>query len=932
MKRLLLAALTTGALAAGLLTTALPAQASAASPASTGSTSAGSTSVSPAPSGPTVNPVPAGSPTVGSAGPSSSPSTSGSGQPPPATQPPSGQHAQQPTTTPTAAKDTTPPGPVTDLGLTGNTISSVTLGWTDPTDADLAHVIVRRATGSTPPATGQGTLVATLAAKATSYTDKSLATGTAYSYALFAQDKTGNLSNATTVTVATAATDAHTGIQGKLTDSAGHGIGNVLVHVATNGIDAANAVTTSTGAYTVTNLTPGTYTVCYEPTSNVSGPSISGYLAECYHQQSYQPATATPVTVRAGAMTSNVNDTLAAGAGLSGLITDPTGAPLTGTVTITTGSTLTTRSAADGIYEFKNLPPSTTIYQLCFQPDQNAGPSPYPYLPTCGGSYLSLSAGTMTSQNLTVNVGGVLTGVVRDSAGNPVAGASVDMPIGAAAVSDASGRYQVTGLRDEIYSVCGDGSTAAATSAAPYGFVNDCRSYTYSQVSVHPNQIITYDITLTSNGALGGTLTKSDGSPAAYTSVDIYGPYYYPLRTVTDGAGNWQQAVPPGSYDVCYQTYDSVDIPTCHGGQGYRNNDVPSGTPVAVTAATLTTLNDSFLKGGVLAGTVTAPDGTPLANVEVRILVPSGDYALVPAFTDSNGHYQAGHLLPGDYWVCFDASWARQSGSPGYRYQCYGTTPGDPSAPTVAVRSGVTTVADMQLTYGAAVAGHVTDSAGDAVSSVNVVVTDLTTNTVMQDYTDDNGDFGFFGLPADDYTVCYDPTNAWVPADGYTAPPTGFVAGCWQNEAPQRAPDPVHTVAGSISQTDITLATGGEVNGTLTDSGGNPIMSATVNVMYADGTEVTGGYTDYYGHYQIDSLPAVPVAICFDASWQGFVSVCYANAADYQSATLVTVGAGQTLTIDQQLATSPTGQADVNRPSASTAISRKQPAKQPARH
>ena len=122
---------------------------------------------------------------------------------------------------PAATKDTTPPGPVTGLGLTGNTISSVTLGWTDPTDADLAHVVIRRAAGSTAPAAGQGTLVATLGAKATSYTDKSLASATAYSYALFAEDKTGNLSSAATVTAYTAATDAHTGLRGTLTDSAG---------------------------------------------------------------------------------------------------------------------------------------------------------------------------------------------------------------------------------------------------------------------------------------------------------------------------------------------------------------------------------------------------------------------------------------------------------------------------------------------------------------------------------------------------------------------------------------------------------------------------------------------------------------------------------------------------------------------------------------
>ena len=84
----------------------------------------------------------------------------------------------------------------------------------------------------------------------------------------------------------------------------------------------------------MTNLLPGTYYVCYEPKTNVGGRSVSGYLAGCYHQQSYYGGT--PVTVTAGALTSNVNDTLAPAAALTGRITGPDGSPIAGVVVTTT--------------------------------------------------------------------------------------------------------------------------------------------------------------------------------------------------------------------------------------------------------------------------------------------------------------------------------------------------------------------------------------------------------------------------------------------------------------------------------------------------------------------------------------------------------------------------------------------------------------------
>ncbi len=102
--------------------------------------------------------------------------------------------------------DTTPPGPVTGLTVGSATTSSLTLSWTNPGAADLAGVMVRRAVGTTPPASATaGTLVVDKAKPGTSHVDDGLAPGTTYSYAVFAHDSVPNYSTAATGQATTAA-------------------------------------------------------------------------------------------------------------------------------------------------------------------------------------------------------------------------------------------------------------------------------------------------------------------------------------------------------------------------------------------------------------------------------------------------------------------------------------------------------------------------------------------------------------------------------------------------------------------------------------------------------------------------------------------------------------------------------------------------------
>ncbi len=107
------------------------------------------------------------------------------------------------TTTTTVPPDTTPPGNVTGLTATPST-TSVALSWTNPGDSDYAGVMIRRATGSTPPSSiTSGQLVAKVTTPGTTYTDSGLASGTQYAYALFAYDGVPNYASGDDIEVAT---------------------------------------------------------------------------------------------------------------------------------------------------------------------------------------------------------------------------------------------------------------------------------------------------------------------------------------------------------------------------------------------------------------------------------------------------------------------------------------------------------------------------------------------------------------------------------------------------------------------------------------------------------------------------------------------------------------------------------------------------------
>ncbi len=96
-----------------------------------------------------------------------------------------------------------PPGPVTAAGITAVTTTTVTVQWTNPVGRGFSGVVIRRAKGATAPSFTSGTLVATTGKTVASLTDKGLAPGTRYTFALFAKGAADSRAAPDTVTTTT---------------------------------------------------------------------------------------------------------------------------------------------------------------------------------------------------------------------------------------------------------------------------------------------------------------------------------------------------------------------------------------------------------------------------------------------------------------------------------------------------------------------------------------------------------------------------------------------------------------------------------------------------------------------------------------------------------------------------------------------------------
>jgi hypothetical protein len=218
--------------------------------------------------------------------------------------------------------------PVTDLDVDGVTTSGVSLVWTNPSDPGFDGVTIRRAVGSTPPATStSATLAVQTSGAANAWSDTGLMAGQTYSYALFAEtDGIPGPAASVTVTVPVQAN-----LTGTVAGPSGAVPGATVRVTNSSGLEVAHVTTAADGTYSVAGLTPGGYAVCFSPASAGGGPGGLGYLPQCWNH--VDPA-GTPATVwiADGVTVTGISADLATAGSVSGTVSNGASQPIAGVV------------------------------------------------------------------------------------------------------------------------------------------------------------------------------------------------------------------------------------------------------------------------------------------------------------------------------------------------------------------------------------------------------------------------------------------------------------------------------------------------------------------------------------------------------------------------------------------------------------------------
>jgi ribosomal protein L30E len=534
-------------------------------------------------------------------------------------------------------------------------------------------------------------------------------------------------------------------IAGTVTDAV---TGAPLYMVEVDVYDASNVQVTyswtnSSGAYSTTGLTPGTYYVKTSGSAN--------YVGELYNNLpciggSCTPNAGTPVAVTAGSTTGGIDFGLAPAGSITGTVTvEGTGTPLANiTVYVYNSSNVsqgTVTTNVSGVYTKTSLAPGT--YYVRTSNALGYLDELYNNLPCVGGTCTATSGtgvavtagGTTGGIDFALALGGTITGTVSvEGTGTPLANVTVYV-YNASNVSEGAVTTNASGVYAKIGLLAG---THYIRTLNSQGYVDElydnrpcvgsCSPYTSGTgVTVTAGATTSaVDFALAVGGTITGTVTaEGTGTPLSNITVYVYNSSNLSQGTVaTNASGVYSKGgLLPGTYYVrtgntqgyIDELYDNLP---CVGG----TCTTTSGTGIAVTASGTTSGIDFALAvGGTITGTVTAEGtGTPLSSVTVYVY-NSSNVSQGTVATNASGVYSKGGLLPGTYYV-------RTVNSQGYVDELYSNLPcaGGCSPYTsgtgVAVTTGSTASGiNFALALGGSITGTVTAAgSGIPISSAAV--------------------------------------------------------------------------------------------------------------------------------------------------------------------------------------------------------------------
>ena len=464
---------------------------------------------------------------------------------------------------------------------------------------------------------------------------------------------------------------------------------------------------------------------------------------------------------------------------------------------------------------------------------------------------------------------GTYSGTVTDSAGTPLAGATVDASdpnTGAdhSTTTGVDGRFALP-LPAGEYFVTIDGQHITGGNSDTGGYVPD-----NEDVVVHAGHTSTAHIVLQGGGVLTGRFTDSHGSPLAgvapfVESVGSYvpadgGDFGFADFSASGGGQSGDVSGADGTFVVRGVPTDgavrlcAITTGTVTGG----SSDAAGYSAPCATRTLLVGLGASkaapdlvlqAATGGTVTGTVTGGHVAVPNAFAYLVGGPSTSQVGYFGITDNRGHFTITDVPAGSYQLCASTDYVSSRVPTGLQQAC------NPHLVTVA--AGTPALANVTLPLGAAVTGTVRGPGGHRVAGADVETDDSSEDDFGGGFdatTNSQGQYTLTGLAPGSYGLCVTP-----PSDPTSLLPTGVLPGCVNGDREVRL-----SAGTERSGMDVTLPAGSALSGTVTDSTGHGTQAAVdVESVDDDNFDGAGTLTDTQGRYTVAGLPADTYRVCF---------------------------------------------------------------------
>lgn len=649
------------------------------------------------------------------------------------------------------------------------------------------------------------------------------------------------------------------------------------------------------------------------------------------------------ITVALVAASFSMRPVWAAGASISGTVTDEASQPVA-TISVTLVRDMSalygyelweyrnsTTTDGDGIYSFAELEAGT--YRIEFRDNNLPAMFATTYYNQAPNGDLATDIvvnedATVTDIDTQLQQRGALGGRVSNTAGNPITNISVGLDREQinydgtsnwynmiTVYADANGYYKAEALDPGNYRL-----SFQPYSSPPFyisEFYDDAASYeTATSVMVTAGELITgINAALATPGVITGFVSDGTGEPLANIYTSLYRkinvpnqPFWQNVQSVyTDAAGRYTLlGVETGTYRVGFSDSNS---PPVHAPEFYDN--VPSleeATNISVTnGMTVTNINAQLEDPAQLRGRVTAVTGEPLAMIAVTLyeMQPSNDYWREYGYTqtDGDGYYEFEGLNGGDYRIGFS-----QTSYPIiYQPEYYENASSLETATTFTVPRGeIVDHIDAQLeTYGQ-ITGQVTDVEKMPLAQIMVIplqyfVEGNYWNQLPIVRTDASGHYTVTSLSTGSYAIDFQTDCC----------PHRYLRELYENAPNVNEATKIPVQLGqTVSGINAQLSRYGDISGQVNGKEGSGLFGVTVDVLHqidnpggpiwvsAQSTE-TGGD----GAYHLYDLPADNYRVRFNyGRVNGYVPAYWQDTLDFERATTLSVTLNSSITnIDAQL-------------------------------